>query len=355
MRYLIKATIITLFSCEEQKETILIGSFDTIFTDTLIVSDLVKSENSFDQIIVKEGKFEYSVTTDHPDIRIITNREKNIELNFLTYPGIYNVEFSENHYAIDGDLNNKIKEIFITTKELMAEQQKLTFPDTDPNQKTKKLLEINSRIKSHLLNSTLSNKDNPISAITTFASRVLLGDKDPYFDTLYSYVDTTTLNNTSLGKELRIRKARDEHPKSLPNIDLFSIDSKIENIEVEKDYLFIDFWASWCIPCRQEIPNLKTKYQEYSETDKVDFLSIAIWDDKNAWEKAIAFESMPWKQLIYKNSDGLDLIEQYWGILSIPHGVLINKNGETVENHITNTIQLDSILAVLYVFDNLKK
>jgi thiol-disulfide isomerase/thioredoxin len=87
---------------------------------------------------------------------------------------------------------------------------------------------------------------------------------------------------------------KDLNPKSLigtsvANFGLKDKDGKpynVKDIVAGKKYILIDFWASWCGPCRKEIPNLKTAYSTYSDKG-FEILSISIDKDEKAWLKAL--------------------------------------------------------------------
>lgn len=64
-----------------------------------------------------------------------------------------------------------------------------------------------------------------------------------------------------------------------------------------KKYVLIDFWASWCNPCRKEIPNLKKLYAQYSEKG-FEIVSISIDQKKADWEKALKEEGLPWPNFL---------------------------------------------------------
>lgn len=70
-----------------------------------------------------------------------------------------------------------------------------------------------------------------------------------------------------------------------------------------KKYILIDFWASWCGPCRREIPNLKHMYELYASKG-LQIISISKDEDKKAWEKALDKEQMAWPNLL--NEKGMD-------------------------------------------------
>ncbi len=91
--------------------------------------------------------------------------------------------------------------------------------------------------------------------------------------------------------------------------------------------LLIDFWASWCGPCRAEIPNLKEAYAMYKDKG-VEFLSVSIDKKPEDWKKALTQEEMPWPQILAPNS-GKEITELYQ-FSGIPFIVLIDKNGRLV-------------------------
>lgn len=70
-------------------------------------------------------------------------------------------------------------------------------------------------------------------------------------------------------------------------------------VKGKKVYL-VDFWASWCMPCRKEIPNLKAIYDKYSKKG-LEIISLSIDRSDKAWQKALAEEKLPWPNGIDKD------------------------------------------------------
>lgn len=96
-------------------------------------------------------------------------------------------------------------------------------------------------------------------------------------------------------------------------------------------YLLIDFWASWCGPCRAEIPHLK-EYYELFKGKGVEFLSVSI-DSKDAdWKKAMEQEQMTWPQVLAPSA-GKEITKLYQ-FSGIPFIILLDKDGKIVAKNI---------------------
>lgn len=89
-------------------------------------------------------------------------------------------------------------------------------------------------------------------------------------------------------------------------------------------YNFIDFWASWCGPCRAAIPSVKQLYQKMNT--KLNIVSISVDKRKAVWTKAMEQEQMPWRQLLVPEASMKALTAAYY-IRYIPSLVVIDPEG----------------------------
>lgn len=104
---------------------------------------------------------------------------------------------------------------------------------------------------------------------------------------------------------------------------------KIDINSFKGKYLLVDFWASWCGPCRKAIPEIKELYGQYKEKG-FEVLSVSVDTDTVAWKKAMAEENMPWTQVLSpdKNKTLADFM-----IVGIPTLYLIDRDGKIIEKY----------------------
>ncbi len=92
--------------------------------------------------------------------------------------------------------------------------------------------------------------------------------------------------------------------------------------------VFIDFWASWCKPCRIENPELKKVYDKYKGKG-FEILGVSLDRDHAAWVEAIKADGLPWKHVsdlkFWSNAAA-----QEYAVSSIPYGVLLDRDGKVV-------------------------
>lgn len=96
--------------------------------------------------------------------------------------------------------------------------------------------------------------------------------------------------------------------------------------------VLIDFWASWCRPCRMENPNVKKVYDRFHNKG-FEILGVSLDKDKSAWTGAIQQDGLPWKHvsdLAFWNN----AVAQQYGVSSIPYTVLVDRDGKVLAKNL---------------------
>lgn len=136
-----------------------------------------------------------------------------------------------------------------------------------------------------------------------------------------------------------------------PEITMNTPDGKSISLSLFKGKIvMVDFWASWCKPCREENPFVVSLYNKYKDKG-FDIFSVSIDHDKNAWMEAIKKDNLIWKNHVSDVSGWQSPVVKLYGFSGIPFTVLLDKEGNIAAKNIRGP-ELEEKIKELLVISN---
>jgi len=117
--------------------------------------------------------------------------------------------------------------------------------------------------------------------------------------------------------------------KVAPDFTMNDVNDKpLKLSQLRGKYVLIDFWASWCVPCRKENPNVVAAYQKYHDQG-FEILGVSLDSKKEAWLKAIKDDGLGWKH-VSELKGWTNTAATTYGVKSVPASFLIDKEGKVI-------------------------
>lgn len=127
--------------------------------------------------------------------------------------------------------------------------------------------------------------------------------------------------------------------------DTNDIELRFIEVAKEKEYVLLDFWASWCPPCRRENPNLVLAYDKFHDKG-FDIYAVSLDNDISKWKSAIHSDGLKWIHVSDLKGWESEIAKLY-SINSIPSNLLVDKNGIIIGRNLHGE-ELDLTLSQLF-------
>ncbi len=343
---------LSILSCNNLKdnEFLISGTANGIENGKKVFVE-IQDENGViakDTGVIENGKFELKGSTDNIDLGFIRIENEKINLPIILEEGkikINIVKDSLQKSTIEGTFNNDKFQKF--NNESVAILEKVKKFEKENNPKMQKALTENDTVTVNKIKKEYKNFQNDMN---DYSKTFIKNNPDAFISVLLlenflmrEYIPATEIKSfyDKLDKKLVNTKSAQNIKKTLdlmlavvvgkpapkfsaksPEGKLISLDESLGKVTI------VDFWASWCAPCRKENPNVVALYNEY-HSKGLNIIGVSLDQDAKKWKDAIAKDNLSWIHVSNLKYWDEPIGKQY-GISSIPATFILDAKGNIV-------------------------
>lgn len=321
-----------------------------------------------DTLAIKDGKFTFDFPErDHQTLSSIQIEGASGYIYFINenQPLEITILKDENNFLLNdpkikgGEANTLFVEYMsfmngIDEKmaKIMEEYSTKDMQDPEVQSVLREIEERNLQEITDYLRTAIEEHPNALSSAYILADLFSLRTVSPTkLEEIYESL-SEEVKNSNIGKELGNVIAPLKEPKEgeivpefsarNPNGEVVSLEDVLKQ---EGSYTLIEFWASWCPNCQEEMPHLVEVYQEFKDKG-LKIIGVSIDREKSEWEKMIEDYQMNWTQVSNLNHWQDPIIQKY-GVNSIPTNFLVDNEGKVIAvklDHIALKSKLEELL-----------
>ncbi len=312
--------------------------------DTLFITNDLQTGIPTDTLIVKDGKFELSGETDSTYLCMVYSEKRN-ELNapFFIEPGNISIKLVETPGAsrVGGtkcneqwqELNDSVMTIGKEINRIAEHIYGNTVDEMEQQKGMDQIEKLNQRFSAIVVKTTEKNIKNEFGYfLLTYYPEELIDNQTRM--KLIDKLPDEKQKRPAIQKMLANLKQASESAEGMTIKDFTQpgLDGTPVSLlgEVSKSKItVIDFWASWCGPCRQEMPFMVELYDKYKDKG-LNIIGISLDEDSDAWKAATQQLNIPWVQM--SDLKGWEnVIAKHFCVNSIPHTIVVDQQGKILK------------------------
>lgn len=299
-----------------------------------------------------KGRYSFSVTAAEPTMYVVSflmqqspvvhlmvlPKEKDLTIDMeyqskFNVVNLTNVKGSKN-MELYRQFNAAVAEPYETMQRIEAEYSQPSTDDKRKQELATMMHNLQIKQRQDIQKLIQSNKDCLMSAflVTYFEQEFAT------YVTLYEEVRDALIKNYAASPFVKYidNKVRTslEAGTLAPEIDMKDPDGKQRKLsDLRGKVVMIDFWASWCGPCRRENPNVVKLYHMYHDKG-FEVYSVSLDKDRNAWLKAIKDDGLVWENHVSDLKGWTSSGGATYGIMSVPSTVLVDRKGRIIAKNL---------------------
>ncbi len=341
--------VFTLGSCQTKRPEggfLLSGKIDGGDSTTYVLAKVQgRSLVGIDTSKVENGKVEFMGILEYPQqLYIVVEGQQRPVMQFFGENSdmVFEGNADSLHVAVvTGSEANDLMKSYNDSMKKYQEQNQQLMTRYQAAQATKDQAAIDAIIKEYedmmaekLVGTSEFITANPASPVSLFLIQAgFMREGYEKLNAEFSKLDTTLAvipAYKEIGDYLKIVE-NVQVGQTAPDFTVPSIEEgkEITLSSLRGKYVLVDFWASWCQPCRAENPNVLAAYNKY-KSKGFEVLSVSVDRDVAAWKKAVSDDGMIWLQ----GHDDKDISHSLYGVVSIPSTFLLDKDGVIINKNL---------------------